>query len=157
MLYYIGQALEAVNQAAESVQKIRALDKKRIESNEYPSLFGSAIGQAICVEGDINMLRAVLLMAKREAALLDRLLKVAHALDLSIKDEPDSDLAWMEKLVSGEYRSEASDLSEKIAEAISEIREGEYEAEAEKAVESMKASGFEFVENNDFEGYRRGD
>ena len=161
----IEYALEKVKTAKALAQRIRSLNdpesrnaaKENCSGHESSVLLGSALGISAHIGFDLDSIETTLARARAQVAILERLWTACDKLGIYVPtDGVDSDLPWMEKLVSGEYRSEASDLSEKIAEAISEIREGEYEAEAEKAVESMKSAGFEFVEDDEFEGYRRG-
>ena len=151
----IEYALEKVKTAKAAAKRISVLNdpvvrdaaKAEFPGHESAVLLGSALGISTYIGFDLESIETTLESARAQVAILERLWIACDKLGIYVPtDGGDSDLPWLEKLVSGDYRSEASDLSEKIAEAISEIRKEEYDREAETAVDALKDAGFVYDE-----------
>ena len=111
---------------------------QEIKSSKYPSFL---------LEFAVTTLRS----AQHRVAILERLWTACDALGVYVPldGDPNTDLPWLEKLVSGGYRHEKQEVSKSIVSAIEEVREAEYEAEHDEAVAAIMAAGFEKDEEND--------
>ena len=154
----IEYALEKVKTAKAAAKRISVLNdpvardaaKAEFPGHESAILLGSALGISTYIGFELDSIETTLASARAQVAILERLWIACDKLGIYVPtDGVDSDLPWLEKLVSGDYRSEASDLSEKIAEAISEIRVGEYDKEEQESCDAMKAAGFVFDEETE--------